>query len=570
MNCQEFPIANTPMLNLYPDSLGGSLADAVSFLKREEVLGAFSSLYILPSIFNSDVDRGFSVISYELNELFATSGDLKAIKALGIELKLDFILNHISILSEQFQDILRRGEASACRDFFIDWNRFWAGYGQMTDGGYIQPDETYLKDMFIRKPGLPLLMVDMPDGSRKPYWNTFQQEIQWPRLETQDLMRAANMQYASARELAALVNEGLDAGRQPEDIPMGRFEHARQFVNKLLQSGKKYLGQMDLNVESPMVWEYYRHTLNLLANYGTRIIRLDAFAYAHKRPGAHNFLNEPETWDLLARINEMAGSHHLLLLPEIHASYGDHVHDKIALQGFLCYDFFLPGIILDALERGKGELIAQWANELQDKGIHAVNMLGCHDGIPLMDLRGLMPDERINSLVDTVVSRGGLLISVNRQKNIYYQVNATYFSALGENIHKMLLARALQLFMPGKPQIWYLDLFAGRNDFEAVSHAGSDSLRDINRSNLSQFDLEQGLKQALVRDQLSLLRFRNTFPAFGFDSNLKVDVSDDKIISFRWDHQHCTAMMNADLAKCTFDISGIDQDRKIIYRFEQA
>ena len=67
---------------------------------------------------------------------------------------------------------------------------------------------------------------------------------------------------------------------------------------------------------------------------------------------------------------------------------------------------------------------------------------------------------------------GGYVKDLHGQKNIYYQVNATYFSALGEDERKMLLARALQIFMPGKPQIWYLDLFAGKNDYEAVKKAG--------------------------------------------------------------------------------------------------
>ena len=55
---------------------------------------------------------------------------------------------------------------------------------------------------------------------------------------------------------------------------------------------------------------------------------------------------------------------------------------------------------------------------------------------------------------------------------MYYQVNATYYSALGENDQKMILARAIQLFMPGKPQVWYLDLLAGKNDYAAVEKAG--------------------------------------------------------------------------------------------------
>lgn len=56
-------------------------------------------------------------------------------------------------------------------------------------------------------------------------------------------------------------------------------------------------------------------------------------------------------------------------------------------------------------------------------------------------------------------------------------MNATYFSALGEDERKMLLARALQIFMPGKPQIWYLDLFAGKNDYEAVKRQVPEDIR---------------------------------------------------------------------------------------------
>ena len=59
------------MLNAYPDSLGGNLAAEADFLARPECRGAFRSFYILPSLFNSDLDRGFSVASYDLNRLLA-------------------------------------------------------------------------------------------------------------------------------------------------------------------------------------------------------------------------------------------------------------------------------------------------------------------------------------------------------------------------------------------------------------------------------------------------------------------------------------------------------------------
>ena len=90
-----------------------------------------------------------------MNELYASQEDLKDLNKIGIALKFDFVLNHSSVLSGQFQDILKNGENSKYKDFFINWNKFWEGCGQMTDEGYIQPDPEYIKDMFFRKPGLP-------------------------------------------------------------------------------------------------------------------------------------------------------------------------------------------------------------------------------------------------------------------------------------------------------------------------------------------------------------------------------------------------------------------------------
>ena len=147
------------------------------------------------------------------------------------------------------------------------------------------------------------------------------------------------------------------------------------------------------------------------------------------------------------------------------------------------------------------------------------------------------------------------------QKNIYYQVNATYFSALGEDERKMLLARALQIFMPGKPQIWYLDLFAGKNDYEAVKMAGPGGHKEINRTNLTTAQVCSGLSKPIVKQQLELLRFRNSCPAFSEESRIKVS-SEGSQICFVWEHQGCTAQLKANLQDCSYGIEFCDQDRK--------
>lgn len=528
-------IENGPMLNLYPDSLGGDLEAVADLFERDGFADAFSSIYILPSIYHSDLDRGFSVIDYDLEEAFHSEKALLRLGRQNIDLKLDFVLNHASVQSPQFQDLLENGSQSEYRDFFIDWNAFWENCGEMTEDGYIQPDQKYLDPMFFRKPGLPLLMVEMADGSRIPYWNTFYQEI-----------------------------------RDTDDY------HTR------------YLGQMDLNIKSEKVWDFYRETIKKLAGYGAKIIRLDAFAYAPKAPGRANFLNEPETWEFLEQIHELAKPYGIRLLPEIHAGYKEKKYELIAQKGYLTYDFFLPGLILDALYRGDGTYLEQWAREQIKENIHTVNMLGCHDGIPVLDLAGLLPDDRIEDLIRLLVERGGFVKDLHGNKKMYYQVNTTYYNALGENEQALLLARALQIFMPGKPQVWYLDLFAGSNDYEAVKRAGAGGHKEINRTNFSQKDIESGLEKEVVKKQLEMLKFRKEFPAFGFDAEMEIrtkpaaQISDQAENAFHfakipdeqmynriyitWKKDGYLARLSADLKAHTYRIQALDPSGNLIWQ----
>ena len=555
-------VDNGPMLNAYPDSCGGTLGDIVTLLEKDEFKDTFSSFYILPSIYNTDLDRGFSVIDYGINKELGSKEDLDRLRALGIDLKLDFILNHASVLSPQFQDLLKNGEKSKYADFFINWNKFWEGCGEMTEEGYIQPDEKYIKDMFFRKPGLPILMVRMPDGKEIPYWNTFYQEVQYRRPDAQDIINAVEeyngegserLQYMTAERIAKIVCGSLDEGKKPEEIDFGKYTEYRLAVLNFLANGRKYLGQMDLNIKSDLVWEHYENTLKALSGYGAAIVRLDAFAYAPKEPGKKNFLNEPDTWDVLEKVRAIADKNSLRLLPEIHDSYGAGIYEKVAGKGYMTYDFFLPGLLIYAMEQHSGESLARWAKELMDKNIRVVNMLGCHDGIPVLDLKGLIPDDEIEQLISTIVGRGGLVKNLHGQKNMYYQVNSTYYSALGADDKKMLFARAVQMFMPGKPQIWYLDLFAGENDYAAVERAGAGGHKEINRTNLSNEDMAEMLKKPVVQKQLELLRLRNTNPAFGFDAKLDL-AQDGSVLTFTWENNGSKVALKADFATYDYEI----------------
>ena len=547
-------LPNGVMFNAYPDSCGGSLDKTVELLKKEAFEDVFSLFYILPSVFNSDLDRGFSIVDYGINNVIATEQDVRDLQALDIELKLDFVLNHISVQSPQFQDMLKNGEASPYIDFFVDWNKFWEGHGSMGPDGYIIPDEQYLQKLFMRKPELPILKVPFPDGTSRFYWNTFYQKVTVVPPKPADLQTIDGLSEADAEAVATILESAINHGESIYDIDLGAYAPFQsQILRYIERNCMHYLGQMDLNAKSEIVWDYYEQTLKQMKEYGAKVIRLDAFAYLHKEVGQSNFFNEPGTWDYINRLKALAEKNGLLLLPEIHSKYDEKIHEKLADNGFALYDFFFPGLVINALETGSNKHLTRWMREVVEKGFVTVNMLGCHDGIPLLDIKGLLDDPSIDEMIDVILERGGMvknLYGPDGQKISYYQVNATFFSALNEDHKKFMLARAIQMFMPGIPEIWYLDLFAGTNDHEAAKQGH----KEINRTNLTLPEIEAKLQLPIVQEQLHLLRFRNTCSAFGFDAGLAIQDSDPHQLNLVWSKDGHVASLRADLRSYDYEI----------------
>lgn len=462
--------------------------------------------------------------------------------------------------------MLKHGEASKFKDFFIDWNEFWKGKGEMGDDGVILPKEEFLDKLFMRKSGLPILKVVFPDGTEKHYWNTFYQHIGYRKIAPNDVMEISGLSLEQATAISNQVNGAIE---QNQDINALNFGDGNQFKKEIVQIVNRkrfYLGQMDVNAKSPMVWDFYEETLAKLKGFGCNILRLDAFAYLHKEIGKSNFFNKPGTWDYLDRIRQMAQKNDLVLLPEIHAEYGLHLHDEVASQGYCIYDFFLPGLMIHTLENSTNSALLKWVREIITKGYKTVNMLGCHDGIPVLDLKGkevegtynegLLSDVEIEGIMNKIMERGGRvknLYGASGKKISYYQVNATFFSALGEDKQKLLLARAIQLFMPGIPQVWYLDIFAGKNDYKAVDSGGSGGHKEINRTALSMRDVENGLKKEVVLGQLAMMRLRNTLKAF--NGTLKINETADSELDMVWTNESEWVQLLANLKTLTFSIN---------------
>src|SRR5581483_7261027 len=263
--------------------------------------------------------------------------------------------------------------------------------------------------------------------------------------------------------------------------------------------------QIDINVRDAAGKLYLDRILEQFQTAGIRCIRLDAAGYAIKKPGTSCFMI-PETFEFIAELKAQAHTLGIEVLVEIHTHYEEQI--EIARQVDWVYDFALPPLVLHALYTGDAGPLKRW---LAISPRNAVTVLDTHDGIGVLDvgpsrkspdnLPGLLLPEQIDHLVETIHQRSE---GASRQatgaaaSNLdLYQVNCTFYDALGRRDDDYLIARALQFFAPGIPQVYYVGLLAGNNDLDLLRRTGVG--RDVNRHYYTHAELQEQLKAPVVR-----------------------------------------------------------------------
>lgn len=298
--------------------------------------------------------------------------------------------------------------------------------------------------------------------------------------------------------------------------------------------------QIDLDINSTATRQLLTDFFENFAKHGVKMVRLDAVGYITKKPGTSFFFVEPEIYEFLDWITELANSLDIALLPEVHAHHT--VQEKLATQGHWIYDFILPYRVLEALlERNSTDLVAY----LRNRPAKQFTMLDCHDGVPIKpDLDDLYEGARARKVVETCLERGSNLSLIKAEKYCdadgfdVHQIRGTYYSMLGADDDAYIAARAIQFFAPGVPQVYYVGLLAGENDL-AILDAGGEG-RDINRHNYSLNEIKQEVGREVVQRLLTLIQFRNGYPAF--DGDFTVLASDSAAVHLQWqkDEEHCS------------------------------
>ena len=291
--------------------------------------------------------------------------------------------------------------------------------------------------------------------------------------------------------------------------------------------------QIDLDVTKEITKKFIFKTIKDMARHGCSLIRLDAFAYAIKKLDSNDFFVEPEIWTLLDEVKEEAAKYEVELLPEIHEHYS--IQMKIANHDYFIYDFALPMIVLFSLYSKKVNRLADW---LRQSPMKQFTTLDTHDGIGVVDAKDLLSDEELTYTSEELYKVGAnvkKIYSSEKYNNLdIYQINSTYYSALGNNDIDYLIARAIQCFAPGIPQVYYVGLLAGENDLRLLE--GTKEGRNINRHYYSLAEAKEEVERPVVKDLFKLLRFRNESPAFDLNGSIVCEVvSESELIIQRKD-----------------------------------
>ncbi|SCP98279.1 sucrose phosphorylase [Anaerobium acetethylicum] len=313
--------------------------------------------------------------------------------------------------------------------------------------------------------------------------------------------------------------------------------------------------QIDINCKSETAKEFIRDNLTWLCSHGAALIRLDAFAYATKKAGTSCFFIEPDVWEFLQECTDIIDEYGVELLPEIHEHYT--IQNKIAEKDYYVYDFALPMLLINALYYGQTAYLKNWLEICPRKQF---TTLDTHDGIGVVDVKDLLPDAEIERTKEDIFKYGAnvkKIYNTAAYNNLdIYQVNCSYYSALGDDDDAYLMARAVQFFAPGIPQVYYVGLLAGRNDLELLEETKVG--RNINRHYYKLNEIDEEVKRPVVQKLLRLMEFRNTHPAFDGEFEM-VTAGESELVIVRKNGSH-TAKLTADFMTKKMTISYTDME----------
>ena len=302
--------------------------------------------------------------------------------------------------------------------------------------------------------------------------------------------------------------------------------------------GKKFVwctfshDQVDFDFRNPEVLKAFVSIIKQYIDKGVSIFRFDAIAFLWKIVGSKS-INLPQTHEIVRLLRTLieAVKPDAVIITETNIPNTQNLtYFGNANEAHGIYNFSLPPLLLNTLLTGNCLYLKRWLMSMppaQD-GTMYFNFIASHDGIGLRPAEGLLDEEELSTLVETIESFGGKIswrTAANGDRNPY-EMNISLYDAMqgtiqGKdqwNFERYICAHTIMLALEGVPGIYIHSLIGTQNDYEKLANTHHN--RSINRRRWHQNVLEDALNdeslhhKRVLKTLTSLLAIRIKQPAF--------------------------------------------------------
>ena len=331
--------------------------------------------------------------------------------------------------------------------------------------------------------------------------------------------------------------------------------------------------QVDLDFRNPKVLIEFVKILRAYLDEGVRIFRFDAIAFLWKVSGTSS-LNLPETHEivrLLRTLLEFAQPDAVIITETNIPNRENLSYFGNANEAHCVYNFSLPPLLVNTLITGSCFYLKQWMMSMPPAlhGTAYFNFIASHDGIGLRPAEGLLSEQELNTLINTMQSFGGRISmrALENNENKPYEINISLFDALQGTtagpdkwaVERFLCAHAIMFALEGIPGVYIHSLVGTRNDYQKVEHTKHN--RSINRHKWEYEALESAIADAstthseVYKGMMSLLKIRRRQSAFHPNATQFTLHLGDKVFGF-WRQ----SMNRTQNIFCIFNISDQEQE----------
>ncbi len=251
--------------------------------------------------------------------------------------------------------------------------------------------------------------------------------------------------------------------------------------------------QVDLDFSNPEVLAEFVRIIRVYLDNGVRIFRFDAIAFLWKIPGT-TCLNLEETHEmvrLFRTLVEHAEPSSVIITETNIPNVENLAYFGNANEAHCVYNFSLPPLLVNTLLTGDSHYLNLWLMSMPpaQSGTAYFNFIASHDGIGLRPAEGLLEQQEIDKMVETLQSFGGRVSmrALDNGVNKPYEINIALFDAMkgtvaGEDayqVRRFVCAHAIMFALEGIPGLYIHSLLATPNDYAKLEHTSHN--RSINR-----------------------------------------------------------------------------------------